>query len=150
MAKQSTESPADVSVLAGELRVVLGQLLRRLREQTAGSDLTRSQSNVLARLEREGPQTATDLARAEGIRPQSMAKIIAALGNAGLVDGSPHPKDGRKTVLRLSEPAQEHFNTGRVAREDWLARAISAGFSVDEVQQLASATKLLKRLTQSR
>ena len=91
MSTQRTEPPAELSVLAGELRVALGQLMRRLREQAEGSDLTRSQTSVLGRLERNGSATATALARAEGIRPQSMAKIIDALVAAGLVSGSPDP-----------------------------------------------------------
>ncbi|WP_329128984.1 MarR family transcriptional regulator [Streptomyces sp. NBC_01476] len=140
---------ADASLLAGELRVVLGQLLRRLREQTEGSDLTRSQSSVLSRLEREGSATATALARAEGVRQQSMAKIIHALQDAGLVSGSPDPNDGRKSLLSLTETAREQFRTGRRAKEDWLTNAIETSLSAEEIGQLSSSTELLRRLAQS-
>jgi DNA-binding MarR family transcriptional regulator len=149
MSTQRTEPPAELSVLAGELRVALGQLMRRLREQVDGSDLPRSQTSVLGRLERDGSATATALARAEGIRPQSMAKIIDALVAAGLVSGSPDPTDGRKTVLSLTDAAREEFRTGRRAREDWLTHAIEATLSADEIKQLSSNTELLKRLAQS-
>jgi DNA-binding MarR family transcriptional regulator len=149
MSTQRTEPPAELSVLAGELRVALGQLMRRLREQVEGSDLTRSQTSVLGRLERDGSATATALARAEGIRPQSMAKIIDALVAAGLVSGSPDPTDGRKTMLSLTDAAREEFRTGRRAREDWLTHAIEATLSADEIKQLSSNTELLKRLAQS-
>lgn len=133
--------------MASELRVVLGQLVRRLREQAEGADLTRSQSAVLVRLERDGPSTATALARAEGVRPQSMAKIVDVLQDAGLVGGSPDPKDGRKTVLSLTDAAREQFRTGRLAKEDWLTGAIDTTLTAAEVDQLAAATRLLKRLT---
>jgi DNA-binding MarR family transcriptional regulator len=149
MSTQRTEPPAELSVLAGELRVALGQLMRRLREQVEGSDLTRSQTSVLGRLERDGSATATALARAEGIRPQSMAKIIDALVAAGLVSGSPDPTDGRKTMLSITDAAREEFRTGRRAREDWLTHAIEATLSADEIKQLSSNTELLKRLAQS-
>jgi DNA-binding MarR family transcriptional regulator len=149
MSTQRIEPPAELSVLAGELRVALGQLMRRLREQVEGSDLTRSQTSVLGRLERDGSATATALARAEGIRPQSMAKIIDALVAAGLVSGSPDPTDGRKTMLSLTDAAREEFRTGRRAREDWLTHAIEATLSADEIKQLSSNTELLKRLAQS-
>jgi DNA-binding MarR family transcriptional regulator len=137
----------DPAVLAGELRAVLGQLVRRLRAQVEGSDLTRSQSSVLTRLDRDGPATATALARAEGIRPQSMAKIVAALLEAGLVDGSPDPRDGRKTVLSISATAREHFRTGRLAKQDWLTRALTAELTPAEIAQLAGGVELIKRLT---
>ncbi|MFG1806237.1 MarR family winged helix-turn-helix transcriptional regulator [Streptomyces sp. NPDC049040] len=139
----------DTAALAGELRVALAQLLRRLREQTDGADLTRSQSSVLLRIERDGPATATALARAEGVRPQSMAKIVGALESAGLISGSPDPKDGRKTVLSLTEAAREEFRTGRLAKEDWLTRAIETTLTAEEISGLGSTADLLRRLAQS-
>jgi DNA-binding MarR family transcriptional regulator len=139
----------DAAVLAGELRVAVGQLVRKLREQTEGSDLTRSQSSVLLRIERDGPATATALARAEGMRPQSMAKIVAVLQDAGLVGGAPDPADGRKTLLSLTAAAREQFRTGRLAKHDWLTQAIGAQLSAEEAARLASCTDLLRRLAQS-
>jgi DNA-binding MarR family transcriptional regulator len=149
MIEPGSESAEALAQLAGELRVALGQLVRKLREQGNGSDLTRSQSAVLVRLERDGPATATMLARAEGLRPQSMAKIIAVLEEAGLVGGSPDPKDGRKTFLSLTTSAHEQFRTGRLAKQDWLTQAMAVNLSADEIKQLALAAALLKRLSQS-
>jgi len=142
------QGTTHASVAAGELRVVLGQLVRRLREQADGSDLTRSQASVLSRLDRDGPATATVLARAEGLRPQSMGTIVAALEAAGLVAGSPDPKDGRKTILSLTQTAREQFRTGRLAREDWLLQAMSA-LTPSELDQLSSSIGLLRRIARS-
>ncbi|MEY9887120.1 DNA-binding MarR family transcriptional regulator [Catenulispora sp. MAP5-51] len=141
--------PARAATVAHELRVTLGQVLRRLRAQTEGSDLTKSQSSVLGRLERDGPTTATALARAEGVRQQSMAAIVAALVDAGLVAGSADPSDGRKTILGLTDEAREQFRTGRLAKEDWLTTAITATLSPAELEQLAASVKLLRRLAGS-
>lgn len=47
-----------VTALAGELRVVIGQLKRRLREQSNLGDLTWTQLRVLSRLDSEGPGAA--------------------------------------------------------------------------------------------
>jgi DNA-binding MarR family transcriptional regulator len=143
------QGTTHASVVAGELRVVLGQLVRRLREQADGSDLTRSQASVLGRLDRDGPATATVLARAEGLRPQSMGTIVAALAAAGLVAGSPDPKDGRKTILSLTQTAREQFRTGRLAREDWLIQAMSAALTPSELDQLSSSIGLLRRIARS-
>src|SRR5450755_4988692 len=143
------QGTTHASVVAGELRVVLGQLVRRLREQADGSDLTRSQASVLGRLDRDGPATATVLARAEGLRPQSMGTIVAALAAAGLVAGSLDPKDGRKTILSLTQTAREQFRTGRLAREDWLIQAMSAALTPSELDQLSSSIGLLRRIARS-
>jgi DNA-binding MarR family transcriptional regulator len=141
--------PAAAAVVAAELRVAVVHLLRRLREQAVGSDLTKSQSSALARLETLGGATATELARAEGMRPQSMAAIVAALQGLGLVAGSPDPRDGRKTVLSLTDQAREEFRTGRLAKEDWLTSALLAGFTPEEIARVADAVPLLRRLAQA-
>ena len=143
------QGTTHASVVAGELRVVLGQLVRRLREQADGSDLTKSQASVLGRLDRDGPATATVLARAEGLRPQSMGTIVAALEAAGLVAGSPDPTDGRKTILSLTQTAREQFRTGRLAREDWLIQAMSAALTPSELDQLSASIDLLRRIARS-
>ncbi|NUS11841.1 MAG: MarR family transcriptional regulator [Streptomyces sp.] len=149
MSTQPAPPQTGTALVAGELRVALAALTRRLREQTDGTDLTRSQSSVLLRLEREGPATATALARAEGVRPQSMAKIVQALESAGLIGGAPDPKDGRKTVLSLTEAAREEFRTGRLAKEDWLTRALDTTLTGEEIEALGTVAPLLLRLAQS-
>lgn len=140
---------ADTLAVAGDLRVVLGQLNRRLRQQADTGDFTRSRVAVLTRLERDGPATMTVLARAEGIRPQSMGVIISVLQDAGLVSGAPDPSDGRQTVLSLTDAARERFATGRLAREDWLFRAIRSQLDPAEQDELAACVALLKRLAES-
>ena len=140
------EREAENAAVAGELRAALSQLMRRLREQTEGSDLTKSQSAVLGRLEREGANTATALARAEGVRPQSMAAILAALEADGLIAGRPDPTDRRKTIVELTEKAHAEFRAGRHARQDWLTQAICSRLDPDEVARLAESVELLRRL----
>jgi DNA-binding MarR family transcriptional regulator len=142
-------STAEAGEVAAQLRLAVVQLLRRLREQAPGSDLTKSQSNALARLETLGSATATELARAEGMRPQSMAAIVAALQSFGLVAAAPDPRDGRKTLLSLTEKAREEFRTGRLAKEDWLTSALTSTLSPEEIAQVAQAIPLLRRLGQA-
>ena len=132
--------------LAGELRVVSGRLKQRMREQAHFGDLSWTQVRVLSRLEREGPATVTTLARAEGMRPQSMGETVAGLKAAGLLAGSPDPADGRQTVLALTPASLKAIKAGRAAREDWLFRIIRARLGVSEQKQLAKALELLARL----
>lgn len=136
-------------VLAGELRVLLGQLKRRLRDESRAGDLTLSQQSVLGRLDRDGPSTVTALARAEGVRPQSMGATISSLQAAGLVEGSPHPTDGRQTLLSTTPACREWISARRAALDDWLFRAIRAHLAPAEQEELARAVHLLKRLVNS-
>jgi DNA-binding MarR family transcriptional regulator len=143
---QSDAGAARTLALAGEMRVVLGQLNRRLREQSHAQDLTGSQKSVLLRLERDGPATVTELARGEGVRSQSMGATVAALLSAGLVSGSPDPGDGRRTILSLTVACRELFKSSRAAKEDWLFRVIRIELTRKEREELTSALALLKRL----
>jgi len=95
-------APAEASTLAAELAAVAGRLKRRLREEANFGDFTPSQISVIQRLERDGPATVTALAQAEGVRPQSMGATVAVLREAGLVEGTPDPNDGRQTGPSLS------------------------------------------------
>lgn len=134
------------AALALDIRAFAGKLKRRLREQGDAGDLTPSQTSVLLRLEKDGPATASSLARAEGMRPQSMGTIIAALEAAGLVDGAPDPTDGRQTLLALTDTCRKWIEEGRAARQDWLTRTLQARLSPQEQDRLADAVELLKRL----
>jgi DNA-binding MarR family transcriptional regulator len=132
--------------MAGELRALIGKLGRRLREQAHLGDLTSSQVSVLGRLDRDGPATVSSLARAEGMRQQSMGANVSVLLTAGLITGTPDPSDGRQTILSLTDACRERIRVYRAIREDWLYRAIETHLSSAEQEDLAAAIELLKRI----
>ncbi|HUC66521.1 MAG TPA: MarR family transcriptional regulator [Stellaceae bacterium] len=148
MAMDDLNEPRSLraAALATELRATFGKLKRRLREQADVGDLTPSQVSVLLRLEKDGAATASSLARAEGMRPQSMAAVVAALETAGLVSGAPDPTDGRQTLLSLTDACRTWVQEGRAARQDWLSRTIAARLTPEEQDHLAAAVELLARL----
>jgi DNA-binding MarR family transcriptional regulator len=139
---------ATAADLAAQLRTILSRLKRRLREQGGPGDLTPSQVSVLLRLEKDGAATVSALARAEGIRPQSMSSIVTSLQDAGLVRGFPDPNDGRKTLMSLSKKCQKRLQEVRAARQDWLTAMIVQKLSAQEQRQLATTFELLSRLTE--
>jgi DNA-binding MarR family transcriptional regulator len=146
--RKSASSPSQAMATAVELRILLGQLRRRLREEAHTDDVSASQIAVIRRLDREGPATVTMLARAEGMRSQSMGATIALLQSAGFITGSPHPTDGRQTLLSLTPAGLAWIKAKRAAREDWLFRSIQAKLSPAEQAQLSDAMPLLKRLVE--
>ena len=135
-----------VHAMASELRIVVGKLTGRLREQAQVGEFTFSQIKILVRLEAEGPATVTTLAREEGVRSQSMGEMVASLKAAGLISGAPDPSDGRQTVLSLTDACRELFKQTRAAKDDWLFHAIQTRFASDELAQLADSIATLKRL----
>jgi DNA-binding MarR family transcriptional regulator len=134
-------SEVDITRTAGELRAVVGGLVRRAR--TAG-ELPAAQAAVLGFLDREGPMTTSELAGAQRVRHQSMSRTVAQLLAQGMVGRRPHPGDGRKTLIVLG-PAGRAALEGR--RVDWLAEAIATELTAAEQCRLAQAIELLARLS---
>jgi DNA-binding MarR family transcriptional regulator len=133
-------------LVASELRVVLGQIVRRLR---AEARLGLTQSAVIGRLEREGARTVSELATAESVRPQSMAQTVGDLEARGLVARRPDPNDGRRALVELTAGGLEALEADRRQREGWLARAIAEDLSPSEQEALVSAIAMLRRLAES-
>ena len=139
---------SDSAVAAArDLRVLFSRLRRRLRSVGVDEDLTPSQTAVLTRLWKEGASSARALAGAERVRPQSMATIVAALEQRGLVDRTPDPEDGRRQVVSLTAKGRRRAESDRRLREEWLARAIQERYSERERRVILDALSLLERLT---
>ncbi|NIE62587.1 MarR family transcriptional regulator [Burkholderia sp. Ax-1719] len=146
MTRPLSSDPVDLAALAGELRVSVGKLLRRVREHSQSDDLSAAQKSVLLQLERGGPATVSALARAEGVKPQSMRITVAALEAQGAVKGKADPNDGRQTLIDVTPKFRKALQASRAAKEDWLVRALQAQLSVREQAQLAATVGLLQRL----
>jgi len=137
---------ADIPLVASELRVVIGQLVRRLR---AEHGFSLAQGAVLGRLDREGASSTSDLASAERVRPQSMAQTVAELEEGGLLSRRPDPKDGRRALLELTPKGRETLEGERRQRVGWLIDAITGQLTEEEQAALGEAVALLARLADS-
>jgi DNA-binding MarR family transcriptional regulator len=139
-----TRTQVDIPQTASELRFVLGQLLRRLR---AEHRFPIHHGAVLGRLDREGAQSVSDLAGAEGVRPQSMAQTVGELESQGFVERSPDPNDGRRALVELTASGRETLEDDRRRRVGWLVSAIEELPSEDQ-QVLERATAIIGRLAE--
>jgi len=119
--------------------------VRRLR---AEHRLSISHGAVLGRLERGGPSTASGLAAAEHVRPQSMAYTLTELESQGLVTRDPDPKDGRQTLVSLAAKGRTVLAEERRRRDGWLAEAIRTRLTAKERRLLLEAIRLLQRLAE--
>jgi DNA-binding MarR family transcriptional regulator len=138
----------SAAAAARDLRVVVSRLRRQLRGLAIDGDLTPSQTAVLTRLWKEGASSASALAGAERVRPQSMATLVAALEQRGLIARTPDPEDGRRQVISLTTAGRRRAESDRQIREEWLARAIHERYSESERRRILDALALLERLTE--
>ena len=137
----------DPARVASELRVVIGQVVRRLRAQHR---FPLAQATVLGRLDREGASSVSDLAVAEHVRPQSMAQTVGDLEAEDLVSRRHDPEDGRRALVELTAKGHETLAAERSRREGWLAEAIASDLTPEEQEVLMRAVPLLRRLAERR
>jgi DNA-binding MarR family transcriptional regulator len=139
----------DVDEVAGALRVSFGLLFRRLKQLPITSDLTMSEISALARLDRYGPATSSDLAKIEQISPQSMSVTVGKLLERSLVARAADPDDGRRVVLSLTDAGRRVLNDRRSQRTERMAAALAEHFDADELAQLYAVSPLIERLAHS-
>lgn len=137
----------DVWELAASLRIALGLLRRQLRLiEEPEDELPMPQLAALAQLERRGPLTASDLARAEQISPQSMGATLKALDERGYLGRSPDTDDRRRTLISVSAAGREAFRNRNQAKFQQLARALAVELTARELKCLNNAVPLLNRI----
>lgn len=134
--------------VATRLALALKRLKARLREesQAKANGLSLSQLSILQRLRCNGPTTAAALAAAEHVSQQAIAQIVAYLKSAELIDTTPDPTDGRKTLISITDTARQLHASMVASRNAWLVRAIDITLDSDEQAALETAIELLERL----
>ena len=140
-------SSKHIESAAAELTLALGSLIRRVRAAAPSEvhELSWTQKSVIIRLDKDGPTTAADLARAEGVKAQSMGTAIATLEKMGLVERKAHPTDGRRMNIVLTAKGKAMRKNTREAKHTWLARAIEKLDKKDQ-EKLFAAGEVIKKL----
>lgn len=123
----------------------IGMFLRRMRSMPNGDGLSMTEAIVLSRLAHDGPATIAALARAEGMKPQSMGTTIAALEDAALVVRTAHPTDGRQMLIGLTENGVQRRAQQRTRKQLWLEQAIKE-LSEEERDTLFRAAGIIRKL----
>ena len=126
------------------LRLAVGRLARRLRQQ-AGGEVTPSQYSALSSVGRLGPVTLGELAAVERVRPPTMTRIVACLEESGLVDRHAHPGDRRVAQVQLSTAGRRFLQRSGTRKDAYLAERL-ARLAPDEVAQLDQAVAVIERL----
>lgn len=133
---------------AEELHLAVSLLVRQMRAASASGEVTLSQTSVLKRLDREGPMTATDLAKAERIRPQSVIATVNALQAGGYVERAADPTDGRRRYIALTARGRDFLRDRKAAGHGRLAALMAERLTGPEQRTIAEAAALLRRLAE--
>ncbi len=131
--------------LASEVRVAIGRLARRLRQEGAKGQLSASQLSALFSVERLAPVRLVDLAAAEAIAPPSLTRTVTALEEAGLVTRTADADDRRCARITLTAAGRVRLRRIRSERTAWLQRRLDSLSAADR-DVLAGALPVLTAL----
>jgi len=145
MTVDMSRKAADKDIL--DFHQAVGLLIRRIRATAASQELSLSERSVMSRLDNDGPATTADLARAEGVKPQSMGATVAALEERGLVERKAHPTDGRQVNIELTAKGAAIRKSAKDAKRTWLAHAVAQLDKQDQAT-LFAAGEIIKRLVE--
>lgn len=136
-------TPVD-SELAARLRLAITRTARRLRQE--GSEgFSPSQVAVLATLERHGPLSPSELAEREQVKRPTATRVIARLGEAGLVTRTADPDDRRCALVSLTPEGAALLRRVRARKTAYLARRLH-DLDADDTRALERAADVLERL----
>jgi DNA-binding MarR family transcriptional regulator len=146
---EANPSP-DMIALANALRRGSSAFARRMRALRGAHGLSASKVSVLGRLMRAtGRLTATEVAELERLQPQSLTRIIADLEARGLIRRAPDAADRRRLMLEITPAGRDLLVEDAWRQNAWLARALEARLSSDEIALMAEAAELLSRLAEA-
>jgi len=141
-----SDAPLDSSAVATDLALASGTM-SRLLGQAAGQRRSVTAWRVLSSLDRLGAQRVGDLAIEQRVAQPTMTGLIIRLENDHMVQRQPDPKDGRASLVSLTD-------AGRQEIQGYRQRAISVllggmgGFSDEEQQALARVVPLLQQINE--
>lgn len=135
-------------MVAGELLQAMTRLRARLRAESASTEMawTWSQLMTLARIVRDGPTTASQLAQAEHVRRQSMAETLSALRAGHLIESRQDPGDGRKALISATREGVALSKAVPEIREAWLSDAFQSMLTPGEMELLLEAGAIMNRI----
>jgi len=122
----STLPSDDAAHVAVRLRASVSHLGRQLRAGMPPQALGTAALGALSHLYRRGPLTPTQLAQHEGVKLQTLTRLLAELEAAGHISRRPHQLDGRQSVLALT-PRGARLLTGEAKRREASLAAVLAG-----------------------
>jgi len=139
------EDREELLAAANAVRMAVSVLSRRVRDEWVGG-VSPSETTVLSRLDRYGPETIADLARRTGVTPQAMGATVGALESRGLISRSPDPHDGRRALLSPTPEGRQLIHHARDEVTDRLADALAKDFSPEDVVLIRRVAPMIERL----
>lgn len=135
----------DDHALAEALHRAAIGLLRGIKTADQETGLSPPRLSALSVLVFAGPQSLASLAKAEGVKPPTMSKLVSELENEGLVEKSSDPEDRRGLVIAATARGRKIMLQGR-GRRLALLRERLGRLNAREIARLSAAAPVLLRI----
>src|SRR5919106_5640206 len=139
-----TTSPESAVEVAARLRPAIARTARRMRQE-AGGDLSPSLAAALATIDHHGPLTPSELADRERVQRPTATRIVGRLADAGLVERTADPADGRVSLVSTTQKGRALLRSLRQRKNAYLARRLR-DLEPSEVATLDRAAEILEGL----
>ena len=132
----SAESPSSTRHASVDslMHVLLG-IGRLMRQRGQGETLDTGSFWLLRTLSASGPLRVTDLAACANLDASTVSRHVAQLHNAGLIERTPDPVDGRAQRVKLSDAGADRIETALRARRALLEKSLEL-WNPSELDQL--------------
>jgi DNA-binding MarR family transcriptional regulator len=135
---------------AAKLRMAIVRAARALRQEAAAeaSGLTPTSTAALATIERHGPLTPSELAEIERVKRPTATRTLRVLSEAGLVERTPDPEDGRSALVSITAVGRDRLRRLRGRKNAYLARRMR-DLPAEDLATLDRAAEILERLLEN-
>jgi DNA-binding MarR family transcriptional regulator len=138
--------PPGSALCARTVRRTVSQLARKLRPSLRTEGISVAKLSVIGQIHRAGALTPTELAAREGVKLQTLTRLLAELQIGGWLRRTRDAADGRRSLLSLTPRGAKRLVEAARDEHDRLARFIESHLSLAERSQLLLACALLERL----
>lgn len=139
-------SASDTLRCASQLRRTVAHLYQSLRPGLRQAGISMAKLSVVGQVFRAGALTPTELAAREGVKIQTLTRVLAELEAEGWLRREPHAADGRQSLLSLTP-----FGKGQLAKvgrasDAALTEAMQATLQPEDLALLQQACVVMERL----
>ncbi|MCS0599706.1 MarR family winged helix-turn-helix transcriptional regulator [Streptomyces sp. LP11] len=114
---------------------------RTLNDELGELGLTVSQFALAVALDEYAPLSAADLARSQGLTPQTVNTALAQVDRLGWLRRRPHPVHKRVVLLELTEPGHEGVARGRTITDHVVSRITASLGGAEEARSFRDALR---------
>jgi DNA-binding MarR family transcriptional regulator len=138
--------PSSSALCAKTVRRTVSQLARKLRPGLRGDGISVAKLSVIGQVQRAGALTPTELAAREGVKLQTLTRLLADLEAGGWIKRTRDQADGRRSLLAMTPRGTKRLLEAARDTSDRLTRLMELHLSVAERSLLLAACALLERL----